>query len=475
MPDERHENPFDPPSETVRAWLARAADFAVRWLEREARDPVLERASGPALLQRFDATPPRAPGTFEDVLTELEELVARHARANGHPRFFAYVSASADPAGVVAELLAAALNQNVTAWRSSPGAASVEQVVLRWLDELLGFGGESGVLTGGGSAASFNALAMAVTRGEEAGASRDAMTVYLSEDTHLSLAKAARVLGLRHENVHRLPVDAQRRLRTDALADAVDEDRRQRRFPLLVCASAGTANCGAIDPIVEIAELAQRERLWLHVDGAYGAPAALTPSHAWLRGAFARADSLSVDPHKWLYAPLDIGCLLFRDGALAKRTFSEAAAYTAVTQSDPVEAHAFFDHGMELSRRFRALKLWLAFKLHGTDAYARRIEDNIAVRRYLDQRIDAHPRLERVASGLSICCFRALGEAGDRERTNALNRRVLDRLLESGRFVLSPTELAGAFVLRVCIVNFRTRRHDIDLLLDAIDEILATD
>ena len=474
MSADLQENPFELPPETLRDWLNRAVDFTARWLEREARDPVLEKASGPALLQRFSAEPPRAPGAFEDVFAEFEQLVARHARANGHPRYFAYVSGSADPAGIVAELLAAALNQNVTAWRSAPGAASVERVVLRWLDALLGFDGGNGVLTGGGSAANFNALTMAVIRGEQDNASRVAMTIYLSEDTHLSLAKAARVLGLRPENIHALPVDAQRRLRTDALADAIGQDRQQGKYPLLVCASAGTANCGAIDPIEEIAGIARRERLWLHVDGAYGAPAALSPSHAWLRGAFARADSLSIDPHKWLYAPLDIGCLLFRDGELAKRTFSEAAAITAVTQTEPVEAHAFFDHGMELSRRFRALKLWFAFRLHGTDAYARMIEHNIEVRRYLDARIDAHPRLERVASGLSISCFRVIGQDGNREQSNAFHRRVLDRLLESGRFLLSPTELSGDLVLRVCIVSFRTRRHDIDMLLDSIDDILAT-
>jgi aromatic-L-amino-acid decarboxylase len=474
MPADLQENPFDLPPETVREWLNRAVDFALRWLERETRDPVLETTSGPALLQRFGAAPPRAPGTFEDVFAEFEQLVARHARANGHPRFFAYVSGSADPAGIVAELLAAALNQNVTAWRSTPGAASVERVVLRWLDELLGFDGGNGILTGGGSAANFHALTMAVTRGEQDRASRDVMTIYLSEDTHLSLAKAARVLGLRPENIRVLPVDAQRRLRTDALADAIGKDRQQGKYPLLVCASAGTANCGAIDPIEEIAGIAHRERLWLHVDGAYGAPAALTRSHAWLRAAFARADSLSIDPHKWLYAPLDIGCLLFRDGELAKRTFSETAAYTRVTQTDSVEAHAFFDHGMELSRRFRALKLWFALELHGTDAYARMIEHNIEVRRYLDARIDAHPQLERVASGLSISCFRAIGRDGNRESVNAFNRRVLDRLLERGRFLLSPTELSGDFLLRVCIVSFRTRRHDIDMLLDSIDAILET-
>lgn len=475
MTDALKENPFAPAPEAFRAWLDRAADFAAGWLERETRDPVLEPARGADLLEQLAGPPPRAPSAFEDVFTEFQDLIARHARANGHPRYFAYVAPSADPAGMVAELLAAAMNQNVTAWRSSPGAATVERVVLGWIDALLGFAGGSGILTGGGSAANFNAVAMAVRRGERGGAQRGNMCVYVSEDTHLSIAKAARVLGIRDEHVRVLPVDAQRRMRVAALDGAVAEDRRDGRFPLLVCASSGTANCGAIDPLEAIADVAARERLWLHIDGAYGAPAALTAEYAWLRDAFARADSLSVDPHKWFYAPLDAGCLLFRDAELARETFSEAAAYTAVTQTDPVEAHAFFDHGMELSRRFRALKLWFAFKLHGTDAYCRAIADNIATRRYLDERVVAHPQLERVASDLSISCFRVSAAGADNERANALNRAVLQRLLDSGRFLLSPTELDGRFVLRACIVNFRTRREDIDLLIEAIDQAISVE
>jgi len=463
-------SPFEPANEEFREWLERATDFASRWLQREIHDPVLEPVHAHVLESGLRQDLPRQSGRFDDVFREFEEMVAQHCRANGHPRFFAYVSASANPAGIVAELLAAALNQNVTAWRSSPGAASIERLVLRWLDELLGFNGGSGILTGGGSAANFNALAMAVMRAERDGMQRSAMTLYFSEDTHLSIAKAARVLGIDSVNLRALPLDAGRRMKLPALRETIARDRAQGNAPLLIAASAGTANCGAIDPLQEICDIAQAERMWLHIDGAYGAPAAMTKDYAWLRNAFARADSLSIDPHKWLYAPLDAGCLLFRDTETARLAFMEPAAYTTVTQTDPVEAHAFFDYGMELSRRFRALKLWFAMKLHGSDAYVHAIDANIALRRYLDACIQQDDRLQRVASELSISCFRVIRSGLDDDELNALNERVLKDVLDSQRFLLSPTTLDGKFVLRVCIVNFRTQRSDIDELLAAIVE-----
>lgn len=475
MPDTRHPRehdsraPFDPTDADVRNWLEQAVDFSSRWLERERRDPVVAPVRGPELEARLDRVLPETGAAFAEVFRDFEETIAQHCRANGHPRFFAYVSASADPVGVVAELLAAAMNQNVTAWRSSPGAASVERLVVRWLDEMLGFGGD-GILTGGGSAANFNAVAMAILRKERDGVRRADMTLYSSEDTHLSIAKAARILGIGNENLRGLPLDTQRRMRTEVLREAIDRDKKSGKVPTFIAASAGTANCGAIDPLPEIAEIASRENIWMHIDGAYGAPAAITQEYAWMRDAFSQADSLSIDPHKWLYAPLDVGCLLFRDENDAQMAFMEAAPYTAVTQTDPVEAYAFFDHGMELSRRFRALKLWFAMRLHGVAAYRKAIDGNIALRRYLDDCIRQDDRLERVASDLGISCFRVTRPGLDDNALNALNQRVLNDLLETGRFLLSPTTLDGKFVLRVCIVNFRTRETDIDELLQAIVE-----
>ena len=475
MPASEPRGVFDVPPAELEHWTREAGRFLQEWLAREPEDPVLENISGQALQAGLDTGLPRKGAEFAAVMQEFRDWIARYSRANGNPRYFAYVSASADPVGVLADALASVMNQNVTTWRSAPAAAAVEQLVLRWLDELVGFdGGGNGVLTGGGSAANFNALAMALQRAAEQGNDdRRSFTVYLSADTHLSLHKAARILGIPTANLRSITLDEHRQMRCADLAGAIADDRDNGLQPLLVVGTSGTANCGAIDPLDEIAAIARNEDLWFHIDGAYGAPAAMTTSHGWLRKAFAQADSLSLDPHKWLYAPLDIGCLLLRDPDLARRTFSESAAYTKVEQSDPLEAHAFFDYGMELSRRFRALKLWMQLKLRGSDAIAARIQEEIRLREHLDAAIAASDDFEPLGSGLSISCFRYRKPGMNDDDCNAFNRELIDRLLAQGRFLLSPTTLDGRLALRICIVNFRTRREDLDELLATLREIAA--
>lgn len=219
----------------------------------------------------------------------------------------------------------------------------------------------------------------------------------------------------------------------------------------------------------DIAGICSRHGVWLHIDGAYGAPAAMTEDYRWMQTAFARADSLSLDPHKWLFAPLDVGCILIRDDRAARRAFTLHSEYTAVSQDDPIESYAFFDHGPELSRRFRALKVWMILKTRGVERIARMIQQNITLRRYLDGRIKSEPRLESLGSDLSISCFRYLPPGCEDEKTiNISNRRILDRLVAGGRFYLSPTTLGGRFALRICIVNFRTTRDDMDRLADEV-------
>ena len=467
---------FDLSVDELHDYSAAVNHFMKEWLAREPEDPILESISGQELAAGLETGLPRQGMEFDAVIQEFRDWIARYSRANGNPRYFAYVCASADPIGALADALASVMNQNVTAWRSAPAAATVERLVLSWLDELVGFNaGGHGVLTGGGSPANFNALAMALQRAAENGRDdRRQFVLYLSADTHLSLHKAGRILGIPVDNIRGIELDEARRMRSDELRKAITADRNAGLHPLMVVGSAGTANCGAIDPLDDIASIADEEQLWFHIDGAYGAPAAMTESHGWLRNAFAKADSLSLDPHKWLYAPLDIGCSLFRDADLARRTFSETAAYTTVEQTDPLEAHAFFDYGMELSRRFRALKLWMQLKFRGSNAIAARIQEDIRLREHLDASIAASDDFEAMGSDLSISCFRYRPNGMDEDTCNAFNRELLDRLLAQGRFLLSPTTLDGRFCLRICIVNFRTRREDLDELLKTLREIAST-
>ncbi|MFQ5490812.1 MAG: pyridoxal phosphate-dependent decarboxylase family protein, partial [Phycisphaerae bacterium] len=332
-------------------------------LGAEPADPVLEPISGADLRRLLDEPLPSKGCPPEAVLRLCRDILIRYNRRNGHPDFFAYVCASADPIGVLADALASAMNQNVTAWRSAPPAAELERRVIAWLDEMVGFAGPGhGLLVGGGSAANFNALAAAILNVADSTVSRERMTVYLSRDAHVSLSKAARLLGIQSQHIRKISLDARRRLDPAGLARQLEADRTAGLVPACICASAGTANTGAIDPLAEIADLVSGHRIWFHIDGAYGAPAAMTDDYAWMKIGFARADSLSLDPHKWLFAPLDAGCILYRDPAASARAFSVQAEYTAVSQTDPIEGFAFFDHGLELSRRFRALKVWMILK-----------------------------------------------------------------------------------------------------------------
>lgn len=446
-------------------------DLAAEWLAHEEDDPVLEATSGAALAALLDEPPPERGMAADALFGELREKVLRYSRRNGHPRYFAHVCASPDPVGALADLLASTINQNLTAWRSAPAGTTLERLAIRWLDELVGFdGGGHGLLLGGGSAANLHALGAAVPHALQAypGKTRDDLVLYVSTETHVSLAKAARFLGVGH--VRQIAVDTERRMRVDALHEALRADRTADRVPVMVAGSAGTANAGTVDPLAEIAAVCREANVWFHVDGAYGAPAAMTEAYAFLREGFARADSLSLDPHKWLYAPFDMGALLVREPERLRAAYAATSEYITITETAPFEDHAFWDYGLEMSRRFRALKLWVMFKLRGVDTYRVAIADNIAVREYLDTRIEAEPELERLASGLSISCFRYRPAAIDEATLNRINTAIQKKLLATGSIILSPTTLDGRYSLRICIVNFHTRREDMDWVIEHVLE-----
>jgi glutamate/tyrosine decarboxylase-like PLP-dependent enzyme len=242
----------------------------------------------------------------------------------------------------------------------------------------------------------------------------------------------------------------------------------------MIGVSAGTANTGAIDPLDEVAEIAAENGVWLHVDGSYGAPAVITEEYSWMARAFSKADSLSLDPHKWLFAPVDAGCILIRDDRDAERAFTLFSEYTEITQTDPIERYALFDRGLEMSRRFRGLKVWTILKGRGVEGLRGAISHDIALRKHLDQRVADDPRLESLGSELSIACFRYVpeqnqgGTAEDEEAIAAVNRRILETLVSEGRCYMSPTTLEGRYSLRACIVSFRTQISDVDFLVDEV-------
>jgi glutamate/tyrosine decarboxylase-like PLP-dependent enzyme len=399
-------------------------------------------------------------GLGAEVLNDFG-TIANHSRPPGG-RFFGYVLGSNEQVAALAEFLAAALHQNVTAWRSGPAAVAIERTVVGWLADAVGCAGFSGSLCGGGSAANLMGLAMA--REAKAPANEDGVrgdcVVYASDQVHMSINKAVALLGIGRRNLRIVPSGDDFRMRPDALAAAIAADRAAGKRPFAIVASAGTVSTGAIDPLPAIAAIAKANHLWLHVDGAYGALAALARPD--LFEGLALADSLSLDAHKWLYQPLDCGCLLFRDAGAARTAFSHSGDYVKVTNTDPVEAFAFFDESIELSRRFRALKLWMSLQYHGRAAFRDAIALDLKHARLLEELIRSEPDLELMTTGpLSAVCFR---------HHSADNEALLKRVIERGRVYISNATIRDAFALRACFVNNRTREEDVRVV---VEEVLA--
>ena len=444
-------------SEEFRALAGRVVELAAQLYERLQDARAYPQTSGGETRRAFDEPAPQQglKGAALDALGSVAEMSRLPT-----PRFFGYVLGSGEPVAALADLFASVLNQNVTAWRSAPAAVAIERQVIHWIADALGCSGLTGSLCGGGSSANLMALAMAREAklpGNDAGAQPG--VIYCSGEAHMSIAKAVALLGLGRRSLRTVPVDSHARMSTTGLERAIAEDRAAGRKRIAVVATAGTVSTGAIDPLEQVAEICRANDLWLHVDGAYGAPGALVAAEKY-RG-LERADSLSVDLHKWFYQPVDCGLLLFKDPAVAKKTFSHTEDYARVIDSGPEEDFAFFDESLELSRRFRALKVWLSLRYHGLEAFRAAIRGDLEHARELGDAIRGCPELELLAPvELSVVCFRFRG-AGSQTDLNQLNAAVLQRVIANGRVYLSNASIAGAFALRACFVNHRTGSSDV--------------
>jgi len=407
--------------------------------------------------------------SVDELLAACRAVLAAGRRTA--PTFFGYVQSPPAPVGVAADLLASAADQNLTSWRSGPAAAAVEHQTLRWLGEFVGFdAAATGILVSGGSAANLTALLVALRAATRPDDDRRAMRVYASAETHFSVAKAATALGVGLEPV---AVDRDRRLDPEALRTAIATDRAAGLLPICVVANAGTTATGAVDPLDAVATVAADAGVWLHVDGAYGAPAAAVPTCGHLFAGLDRADSLCIDAHKWLYAPVDCSALLLHDAAATARAFGAGADdYVRILATQPTESFAFWDHGLELSRRFRALKLWATLRFHGARRLAAAIGEDIRLAAHLAELLADAEDFELLAGpGLSICCFRHAPTHIDEPALDAHNERILQALQRDGRVYLSNATVDGCFALRACITNFRTTRADVERVLTVVREL----
>jgi aromatic-L-amino-acid/L-tryptophan decarboxylase len=463
--------PLELSDEEFRRLAGEIANFSAQYLSTIDARPIHPATSGAETERLFSENLPEL-GLGARAFASLADVATYSRAQNG--RFFGYVQGPGEPVAALGDFAASILNQNMTAWRSSPSGIMIERTVVRWLAALVGCRGFLGTLTSGGSAANLMGLTMAreaMTPSNERGL-RNAPpgVIYASEQVHMAVPKAVAMIGIGRENLVTIPCDNFYRMAPSKLQEAIRRDKSRGLTPVAVVASAGTVNTRAIDPLREIAEIARTEGVWLHVDGAYGALAFIAAPEKF--DGLEMADSLSLDPHKWLYQPLDCGCLLYRDQAVARLTFKYTGDYAKQLSTDPIEGFAFFEESIELSRRFRALKLWLSLRYHGLESFRAAIAGDLERARRLASAIGQCREFEVLNPiELSAVCFRHLVKSGaSEEERNQFNLALLKRLVTRGRVYLSNAVLKKKFCLRACIVNQLTVDADIDLVVPEVLE-----
>jgi aromatic-L-amino-acid/L-tryptophan decarboxylase len=462
---------IDIPHEEFRRLGYRAVDLLTEHFaalaDRPVRSPVPDLVRGDLM----DAPAPQEGSDPETLLNEIAAKVLGYPMGNGSPRFFGWVNSPAAPVAVLADLLASGLNPSVAG--GDHAGTYVEHAVLRWMRGMVRLPAEGGgILTSGGSVANLIGLAVmrhvrTAGRVRADGLVRPALIVYTSSEGHSCIQKAIELLGIGHAQLRRVPVDTAWQMDVAALDRQIEADIAAGLTPACVVATAGTVNTGAIDPLARIQAVCRQRSLWFHIDGAYGGPAALVPDLAPLYDGIEGADSVAIDPHKWMYVPVECGCALVRDRQAMRDTFSLVPPYLR----DDTALPWFSEFGIQQSRGFRALKLWTALRHVGIEGYRRSIARDIGLARALQQRLRAAADFELMSDGpLSITCFRHRPETfrGTDADLDRANRALLDAIQNEGHVFLTGTELQGRFALRACIVNFRTKEADLDALLDTI-------
>src|SRR5438105_3761847 len=487
---------LDPSPEQIRSWANAAVELMAEYLGAIRDRRLYPSTSSRQIRERLDSSLPEEPTAFDELLHTFRDTLIELSRHNGHPRMFGYVQAPGTAIAAIADLLASTLNANLTAWRSAPAAVELERLTIDWIKQIIGFNRDAaGLFVSGGSMANMAALAAArrakaPAQIQDKGAQfcTEALRVYASEETHHSVAKAAALLGIGRDNVRLISLNERYKINLDQLVSAIEQDRAAGHFPICVVANAGTVGTGAFDPLPQLSEIARRFNLWLHVDGAYGGFAALARSARPLFASIDKADSLALDPHKWLYLPADCGCILYRDPEAARTTFAHEAEYTRVIGQEADEAFAFWDYGPELSRRFRALKVWMLLKGIGVRALGEAIEKDLECAGYFEKLVKESDDFEMLAPvELSIFCFRhlparlkrtlATASPSEREKIeeqlDAHNERLLLALQRDGSSYLSNARLRGRFSLRGCVMNYRTTLRDMEILIDDLRRVAA--
>jgi aromatic-L-amino-acid decarboxylase len=454
----------------------RVVDLLAEYFEHIEEKPVFPNVEPSKLTQLFTDSLPKDPSPPENVLRELEEKLLPYCTHVGHPGYMGLITPSPNPIGVIADFICSALNQNIGAYTVGPAAVAMERRTVRWLTDLVGYNDEAGGnLTSGGMMANFIALKLARDcvsndRVQHEGI-QGRWAVYTSEERHVSIDKAVDAIGLGRTALRALPTDAEFRVSLDALEAAIAEDHKRRIRPLCVVGIFGTTNTGAVDPLRELRTIADREGMWLHVDAAYGGGMLL--SHAWpMRNqGLELADSITIDPHKWFYAPLDAGAILVKDDRRLTASFGMKPSYLTDELDRANERYQYYVHGFEQSRRFRGLKVWMGFKRYGANQIGQWIDNNVRQAKHLHALVAGHPEFEAASEPpMSAICIRYRRADLDETQSRELHAEVARRIEQSGKFWFSTTELKGKTWFRINPVNFRTRTEHIDQLLALLED-----
>jgi aromatic-L-amino-acid decarboxylase len=456
-------------------------DWTASYLRDGERYPVLARTHPGEIRNALPAVAPEQGAPMEDILRDFQNLLVPGLTHWNSPRFFAYFSSSGSAPGILGELLTAALNQQAMLWRTSPAATELEEVVLGWLARLVGLPASfEGVLYDGGSVSNLHALiaarqlAVARVRSDGLAGRSDlpALRVYCSEHAHSSIDKAAIVLGLGQNALRKVAVDAEYRMRADALESNLREDDAAGRLPVAVVATVGTTSTSSIDPVSAIADICRARGVWLHVDASYAGPAAMVPEHSWIFDGVGRADSLVMNPHKWLFTPLDASAFYCRRMDVLRSALALTPAYLEATESGSVRD--LMDTGVALARRFRALKLWMVLRYFGAQGIRARIAEHVRLARLFTTWVDGDPDFERLAPPiLSVVCFRAAPAGVHPERLDELNSAILDRVNGSGDVFLSHTRLRERLALRLAVGQIRTTEAHVSRAWELLRDSLA--
>jgi len=458
-------------------------DDVAEFLDGLPRRPVT-RGESPQEIRRLlgSDTLPQSGSRPDALLDQTAKLLFDHSLFNGHPKFWGYITSSGAPIGLLADLLAATVNPNVGAAILSPVASEIEAQTIRWIADLIGYPRNcGGLLVSGGNMANFVCF-LAARRmkvpwdidAEGLSAARRRLIVYVSKETHAWIEKAAELFGMGTQSIRWIATNHDQQMDVHALEQQIIADRAANHFPIMVVGAAGTVSTGAIDPLPLIASICKKYDLWFHVDGAYGGPAAVLPDASAELLGLREADSIALDPHKWLYSPLEAGCSLVRNPNHLLETYSHHPAYYNFEGSEDDPPINYHEYGPQNSRGFRALKVWLGLRHVGRDGYVQMIGDDIALARVLYDAVGRHSELETATQHLSITTFRfvPLGLPNDAKTVepylNDLNEELLNRLQTSGEAFVSNAIVEGKYVLRACIVNFRTSLSDVEALPEIV-------